>query len=198
MVMGEKNKLKIGLLALQGAYFAHQRVLESLDVSTSLVRYPHELDYIEAIIVPGGESTTMLKLLEPDGFKDLLIERVRDGLPYFGTCAGAILAAREVTCPTQASLGMVDITAERNAYGRQVDSFVAEFPIPDLGVGNFHGVFIRAPIITRIGADINVLAEHKGHPVLVRYRNILLATFHPELSGSDAVHKYFIEQIVGF
>jgi len=195
-VTGERNTPQIGLLALQGAYYAHQRLLKSLDVSTSLIRYPSELNDIDALVVPGGESTTMLKLLEPEGFRELVVERVRDGMPYFGTCAGAILAAREVTGPAQASLNMIDITVERNAYGRQVDSFVADFPIPALGVGNFHGVFIRAPIITRLGAGVEVLGEYKGHPVLARWRNILLATFHPELSGSDAVHRYFIEQMV--
>ena len=197
MENSDKNKKRIGLLALQGAYFAHERVLKSLDVRTSLIRYPRELDDITALVVPGGESTTMLKLLEPDCFGELLIERVRGGMAYFGTCAGAILAAREVTGPAQASLGLIDITVERNAYGRQVDSFCADFPIPSLGLRNFHGIFIRSPIITRIGPGVETLAEHKGRPVLVRLGNILLATFHPELSGSDAVHRFFIQMISG-
>jgi 5'-phosphate synthase pdxT subunit len=135
----------------------------------------------------------MLKLLSTEGLMELFVERVRSGMPYLGTCAGAILAAREVANPIQPSLDLIDISVERNAYGRQVDSFTAEFPLPRLEVDSFHGVFIRAPIITRVGEGVEVLAEYGGHPVLVRGGNLLLATFHPELSGSDAIHKYFLD-----
>ncbi len=192
-----KNPVTIGLLALQGAYFAHREVLKVLDVSVLLVRYPDEINDVDGIIVPGGESTTMLKLLERNGLRDKLAKHVNDGMPYFGTCAGAILAAKEACNPDQESLGLIDISVRRNAYGRQVDSFTADFPLPGLGIGEFHGVFIRAPIISRIGEGIEVLAEYDGSPVLVRGGNILLSTFHPELSGSSGVHEYFLKMIKG-
>ncbi len=191
------DKPNIGLLAFQGAYLAHMAVFKRLGASTTLVRYESDLDSVDAIVAPGGESTTMLKLLKPEDFRNSLVERVRGGLPYFGTCAGVILAAREVLNPVQESLDLIDITVERNAYGTQVDSFVADFPLPRLGIDNFHGVFIRAPIITRLGRGIDVLAEYGGNPVLIRRGNMLLATFHPELSGADAVHEYFLNSIVG-
>lgn len=190
-----KNRGTIGLLALQGAYFAHQKMLQILGASTKLVRYPDELDEVDAIVVPGGESTTILKMLERNGFGDKLVERVKDGMPYFGTCAGAILAAGEATNPAQESLRLIDISVKRNAYGRQVDSFVADFPLPGLDIEIFHGVFIRAPVISRVGEGIEILAEYRGHPVLIRGGNILLATFHPELSGSTAVHEYFLRMV---
>lgn len=189
------HKPVIGLLGLQGAYLAHRRLFKHLGVATALVRYPSEMDSIDAIVVPGGESTTMLKLLKPPEFTDKLVSRVRGGLPYFGTCAGVIMAAKEVINPPQPSLDLIDITVERNAYGRQVDSFVADFPLRGLDIDDFHGVFIRAPVISRMGAGIEVLAEYGGHPVLIRHGNILLATFHPELSGSNAVHEYFLEMV---
>ena len=195
MTNNSENKPTVGLLAFQGAYLAHRLVFKTLSAPTSLVRYPSDLETVDALVVPGGETTTMLKLLEPVRFTDLLIERVRGGMPYFGTCAGAVLAARDVTTPPQPSLEMIDITIERNAYGRQVDSFTADFPLQGLNIGDFHGVFIRAPIITRVGSDVKVLAEYGGHPILVKCRNILLATFHPELSGSNAIHKYFLEML---
>jgi 5'-phosphate synthase pdxT subunit len=186
-----------GLLAIQGAYFAHRRMFDRLGMKTALVRYPGELDEVDGIVVPGGESTTMLRILADGGFREKLIERVGAGLPYFGTCAGAILAAKEVANPEQESLGLIDISVRRNAYGRQVDSFVAAFPIPGLGIDAFHGVFIRAPIISRLAEGVEVLAEYGGHPVLIRQGNMLLATFHPELSESGAVHEYFAGMMGG-
>jgi len=188
----ESHIPRIGVLAVQGDFAAHERVLERLEVDCCEVRRPEQLDEISGLIMPGGESTTMLKFLVDEGFVEPLKSFTQRGGAIFGTCAGAILLAREVSSPVQPSLGLVDLAIERNAYGRQVDSFVDTTLSPALGPPPLEMVFIRAPIITRTGAGVEVLAEHRGHPVLVRQGQYLVATFHPELTSDTRVHGFFL------
>ncbi len=182
----------IGVLALQGDFDAHRRRLEQLGAKVVLVKKPEQLDQIDGLIIPGGESSTLLKLLGEAGFEKL--KQFVQAKPAFGTCAGAILLATEVENPPQASLGALDITVRRNAYGRQIDSSIRE--------GNFENhpiemVFIRAPKIERIGKTVEVIATEgdKKDPVLVRQGKTLAATFHPELSEDPSVHKYFLKLV---
>lgn len=183
----------IGVLALQGDYEAHRQTLARLGVNTVVVRNPEELDAIDGLVIPGGESSTFLKFLERDGFLNRLREFVLSK-PSFGTCAGAILLAKDVRNPAQTSLGALDITIERNAYGRQIDSSIVTAPTK-LGGDPLEMVFIRAPRIERTGADVEVLAERDGHPVLVKEGRVLAATFHPELSGDLRVHQLFVDLV---
>jgi 5'-phosphate synthase pdxT subunit len=189
--------MKIGVLALQGDFDAHRRRLEELGAEVVLVKKPEQLDAIDGLIIPGGESGTFLKLLGEDGLAKLKdFVRVK---PTFGTCAGCILLAAEVENPKQAGLGALDITVRRNAYGRQIDSSIRE--------GRFLGepvemVFIRAPKIERTGKDVEVIAtEGSGEdtiPVLVRKGNTLAATFHPELSDDRRIHQYFLDLVTNW
>jgi 5'-phosphate synthase pdxT subunit len=181
----------IGILAIQGDFDAHRKRLEDLGAKTVLVRKPEQLDSIDAIVMPGGESSTILKFLERDGFFDKLKEFVRLK-PSFGTCAGAILLAKNVENPTQQSLGVMDMTVQRNAYGRQIDSHIHE--------GKFAGqplemVFIRAPKISAVGAGVDVLVRDGDEPVLVRQGKTMAATFHPELSPDGRVHEEFVRMV---
>jgi 5'-phosphate synthase pdxT subunit len=185
--------LTIGVLALQGDYDAHRQTLTRLGVSTVLVRKPEELDGIDGLVIPGGESSTFLKFLEREGFLNKLRDFVSTK-PSFGTCAGAILLAREVQNPPQESLGALDIAIRRNAYGRQVDSSIISGPTK-LGGDPLEMVFIRAPRIEKTGKGVEVIAEREGHPVLVKQENILAATFHPELSNDSRVHELFLEMV---
>ena len=185
--------LTIGVLALQGDFDAHRATLARLGVRTVLVRKPEELDGIDGLIIPGGESSTFLKFLEREGFLDKLRNFVAHK-PAFGTCAGAILLAKDVLNPSQASLGALDIAIERNAYGRQIDSSIMTAPT-ELGGDPLEMVFIRAPRIERVGAGVQVLAQREDHPVLVRERNILAATFHPELSNDLRIHQLFVAMV---
>jgi len=185
--------LTIGVLALQGAFEAHARTLQSLGVIAKLIRKPEELKGLDGLIIPGGESTTFLKFLERDGFLDALQSFV-DATPTFGTCAGAILLAQEVHNPSQKSLAVLDITVERNAYGRQIDSRISTAPTSIPG-GPLEMVFIRAPRITRTGPRVETLASRDGYPVLVREGHLLAATFHPELSTDTRVHQLFLEMV---
>ena len=183
----------IGILALQGAYEAHARVLESLGATVRMVRVPAELEGIDGLVMPGGESTTMLKFLEKNGFFDILQAFVQK-TPTFGTCAGCILLAKEVEHPQQKSLETLDITVERNAYGRQIDSTILTAPT-ELPGGPLEMVFIRAPRITRAGAGVETLADRDGFPVLVRQGHLLAATFHPELGHDVRVHQLFLDLV---
>lgn len=187
----------VGVLALQGDYAEHGRMLERIGCRSRQVRRVDELEGLAALIIPGGESTTMLKFIEEGGLTEPLRKLYADGSALYGTCAGAILLAKEVTSPRQASLGLMDLTVERNGYGRQMDSHVAEEPCPELGSAPLPMVFIRAPIIRRVGKGVTVLARHRGEPVLVRQGRLLVSTFHPELSDDERVHRYFIERVVG-
>lgn len=185
--------LTIGVLALQGAFEAHARTLQSLGVIAKLIRKPEELKGLDGLIIPGGESTTFLKFLERDGFLNALQSFV-DATPTFGTCAGAILLAQEVHNPSQKSLAVLDITVERNAYGRQIDSRISTAPTSIPG-GPLEMVFIRAPRITRTGPMVETLASRDGYPVLVREGHLLAATFHPELGADTRVHQLFMEMV---
>jgi 5'-phosphate synthase pdxT subunit len=190
---------KVGVLALQGDFAAHGAAVERAGGEPVYVRNREQLAEIDGLIIPGGESTTMLKLLNYEGLMEPLAEFGRHK-PVFGTCAGAILMAAQVSGPEQESLGLVDIGVERNAYGRQVDSRVTELdPDPDFvkrtAPGKLEAVFIRAPIIRRAGNDTKVLARYHGDPVLVEAGRHLVSTFHPELTGDSRVHALFLEKL---
>ena len=191
-----QHGLTIGILALQGAYEAHAKTLQSLGVVTRLIRTPEDLTAptkVDGLIIPGGESTTMLKFLERNHFLDVLTTFV-ENTPTFGTCAGAILLAKDVQHPAQTSLAAMDITVERNAYGRQIDSAIVVAPT-ELRGGPLEMVFIRAPRITRAGPQVETLATRDGFPVLVREGHLLAATFHPELSSDTRVHELFLDLV---
>jgi 5'-phosphate synthase pdxT subunit len=190
---------KVGVLSLQGDFAAHGAALERAGAEPVFVRDAEQLADLDGLIIPGGESTTMLKLLRYDNLLEPLAEFGRRK-PIFGTCAGAILMAREVSRPEQESLGLMDIGVERNAYGRQVDSRVTEIePEPDFaertGTGKLEAVFIRAPIIRRVGPEARVLARYQGDPVLVEQGKHMVATFHPELTADPRIHELFLEKL---
>jgi 5'-phosphate synthase pdxT subunit len=182
---------KVGVLALQGDFEAHRKALTRAGAAATEVRTAADLAAVDGLIIPGGESTTMLKLLDMEGLFDPLIEFGKTK-PIFGTCAGVILLATEVLNPAQHSLGVLDLTVERNAYGRQIDSRIARI---DVAGESAEAVFIRAPIIRRAGPQTKVLAEYAGTPVLVEQGRHLAATFHPELGSSDRVHRYFLDKL---
>jgi 5'-phosphate synthase pdxT subunit len=186
--------MKVGILSLQGAFREHREVLAALDVEAVEVRTPEQLGALDALILPGGESTTISKLLDTAALRAPLAELLADGLPVFGTCAGMILLAREVVDgrSDQRSFGAIDLTVRRNAYGRQLDSFEAPLAVDGLSGGNFPGVFIRAPRIEQVGSDVEVLARYDGHPVLARQGRVWVASFHPELSGDLRLHHRFL------
>jgi pyridoxal 5'-phosphate synthase pdxT subunit len=188
---------KVGVLALQGAFREHREVLEALGVATEEVRVAEHLSGVDALVLPGGESTTMTRLLDTSGLREPLLERLRDGMPAFGTCAGLILLATEVRDgrSDQIPLGVLDAAVRRNGYGRQRDSFETDLAVAELSGAAFPGVFIRAPVIERVGESVEVLAVHDGHPVLVREGQVWASTFHPELSGDLRVHQHFVQAI---
>jgi len=182
--------MKIGVLALQGDFDAHRKRLEKLGAEVLLVKKPEQLDDIAGLVIPGGESSTFLKLLGEEGFAKLK-EFVR-AKPTFGTCAGAILLANEVENPKQAGLGALDITIRRNAYGRQVDSSIREGKFLNNPI---EMVFIRAPKIERVGQSVEVVATEGRDTVMVRKGKTLAATFHPELSDDARIHRYFLDLV---
>ena len=186
----------VGVLALQGAFDAHRQRLASLGVDAPLVRTPSELDAVDALVLPGGESTTMSKLLDTSGLFDPLSKRIADGMPVFGTCAGMILCATDVLDgrPDQHGFDRLDITVRRNGYGRQLDSFEADIDVTGLDDG-FHAVFIRAPLVIRVGDGVEILAQHDGVPVLLRDGSCTVAAFHPELTDDNRLHEMFIESL---
>jgi 5'-phosphate synthase pdxT subunit len=188
-----KTKPKIGVLAIQGDYERHAAALEESGAQASLIKTSEALHDIDGLIMPGGESTTMLKFLDRDGFFDRL-KAFAQQKPIFGTCAGAILLAREVRNPTQPSLGILDIAVERNAYGVQRDSAILTLETTLPG-GPLETVFIRAPRIVSTGPEIEILAEREGFPVLVRHNRTMAATFHPELSSDRRVHQLFVDLV---
>ncbi len=183
----------VGVLALQGDFEAHARALARAGADAIEVRSAAQLQDIDALVIPGGESTTMLKLIDIEGLFEPL-KKFGESHPVFGTCAGAILLASEVTNPSQASLGLMDIDVERNAYGRQIDSRIAHLE-PEGIDGDLEAVFIRAPIIRRVGENAKVLARYDGDPVLVEQGRHLVATFHPELTGDARIHKMFLDKV---
>jgi len=189
----QRRNPTIGVLAIQGDYAAHAEALSESGAEPVEVRKPEQLSGIDGLILPGGESTTVLRFLEKHNFFETLAEYCGDK-PVFGTCAGAILLAREVINPPQRSLGLLDAILERNAYGRQIDSTIltAETALPG---GPLEMVFIRAPKIVEAGPGVEVLASRNDSPVLVRQGNLLAATFHPELSADRRVHRLFVDMV---
>ena len=186
--------MKAGVLALQGAFARHCDVLTALGAVPLEVRAPVDLEAVDAMVIPGGESTTMSMLLDSSGLRTPLAGRMADGLPVLGTCAGMILLAVRVTDgrPDQRSFAAIDIDVRRNGYGRQVDSFEDEFPVAGLD-GPFHGVFIRAPVVERVGPTVEVLARVDTIPVLCREGSVLVSSFHPEMSGDGRIHERFLD-----
>ena len=183
----------VGILALQGDFEAHRQTVERAGARAIEVRTESELAQCDGLIVPGGESSTILKLLDQEKLTGPL-QRFAERNPVYGSCAGAILLAREVTNPPQASLGLMDIQVERNAYGRQIDSRIARIT-PENGGGELEAVFIRAPIIRQVGADATVLASYQGDPVWVEQGRHMVTTFHPELTADLRVHRRFLAKL---
>ena len=190
---GSEGFARLGVLALQGDFEAHLSMLASCGFQSFAVRSPLDLERAEALIVPGGESTAMLKLIDRFGLRNALTQRIQGGMPAFGTCAGAIVLAGSVS-DGEPPLGVLPIQVERNAYGRQVDSFEADIDVTPLQ-RIVRGVFIRAPVITEAAEAVQVMAWWREHPVLVRYGRILASTFHPELTPDATIHRYFVEQL---
>ncbi len=186
----------VGVLALQGAVATHQERLESIGATAPLIKRPEQLDGLDAIVLPGGESTTMSMLLDSSGLRSPLGELLVEGLPVLGTCAGMILCASEVLDgrPDQRGFGLIDITVRRNGYGRQLDSFETDLDVTGLD-DPFHAVFIRAPLVERVGGDVDVLSEHQGRAVLARQRGCTVAAFHPELTNDNRLHALFVSSL---
>lgn len=186
----------IGVLALQGAFAVHSAILERLGASTVEVRGSGQLDSVDGLVIPGGESTTISMMLQRAGLIEALKQRLDDGLPALGTCAGMILLASEISDgrPDQHALGAIDLTVRRNAYGTQIDSFEADIAVAGLA-SPFHAVFIRAPVVERVGRDVEVLALVDDLPVLCRAGPVSVAAFHPELSGDDRIHARFLAEV---
>ena len=186
------TELCVGVLALQGAFREHVAAVASLGATAREVRQLKDIEGIDALIIPGGESTTIGKLLNEWNMLEPLRQRILDGMPVYGSCAGLILLCREIEDSDQPRLGVLDATVRRNAFGRQVDSFETDLSIPEIGADPIPAVFIRAPVITGMGAGVTVLAEVKGQAVAVRQNNILATSFHPELTPDTRMHSYFL------
>lgn len=187
---------RIGVLALQGAFIEHISVLHQLEADAFPVRLPSELDGVDGLVIPGGESTTMVRLLDAYGLRDKIKALAEGGLPVFGTCAGMILLAAEATDLQEPNIGVMDIRVKRNAFGRQVDSFETDLRIPALGEAPFHAVFIRAPLIEGVSPDVEVLARLPGGEVVAaRQRKLLVSAFHPELTADLRFHQYFLTMV---
>ena len=188
----------VGVLALQGGFGLHAEVVRRLGYAIREVRDPGDLEGLGALILPGGESTTLGLLIGRRGLAEPVPAAIRAGLPVFGTCAGAILLASRIVGSQQFRFGTLELTIERNAYGTQLDSFETELPVDgSLGVASVPAIFIRAPRINACGPGVEVLASYAGHPVLVRQGSQVAATFHPELTASPAIHRWFLETVAG-
>ena len=182
----------IGVLAVQGDFREHRQALNRLGVDAREIRLPSQLDGIDGLIIPGGESTTIVQLIDIYGFREPLREKARDGMAVWGTCAGMIVIADRLTDPRPEPLRLMDIEVSRNAFGRQVDSFEADIEFQEIGDAPFHGVFIRAPVVTDVGDSVKVLAAlDDGRPVAVRQGKFLATAFHPELTADDRIHQLF-------
>lgn len=186
----------IGILSLQGAFEAHEAAVRECGAPTKQVRTPEDLDHVDALVMPGGESTTMSHLLTTSNLFDPIAKRLSDEMPVFGTCAGMILLASTVhdARPDQRSFAALDIDVRRNAYGRQVDSFECDLEVADLATP-FHAMFIRAPRVERVGEGVEVLSRHEGYPVLVRQGHMMAASFHPELTPDTRIHELFLTMV---
>ena len=186
----------IGILALQGDFAAHGLSVEAVGQPWVEIRYPEQIRDISGLILPGGESTTLTKLLKQYSFSEEIISAARRGMPVYGSCAGAILLSQEIIGNETATLGLMDVVTQRNAYGRQIDSFIAYEPCPAFGPPDLEMVFIRAPMVKRVGTGVDVLASCKDHPVFLRKGNVMLTTFHPELSDDTRIHGLFVEMVL--
>ena len=185
--------MKIGVLALQGAFREHRWTLERCGVEAIEVRRPEELEEVAGLIIPGGESTTIGKMMVDWGLMDKIKERYTQGMAIYGTCAGMILLCKEIIGSDQPRLGLMDAAVRRNAFGRQRESFEADLYVPEFGAEPVRAVFIRAPFIESAGPDVKVMAEVKGKIVIARQDKILVTAFHPELTKDDRIHQYFIQ-----
>ncbi|MEW6696839.1 MAG: pyridoxal 5'-phosphate synthase glutaminase subunit PdxT [Bacillota bacterium] len=185
----------VGVLALQGAFIEHQKSLTACGVESIQIRKPEQLEGIQGLIIPGGESTTMGKLMHRFHLFEQIIELGRRGVPIFGTCAGMIMLAKEIAGSAQPRLGLMDIEVERNAFGRQAESFETDLPVPDLGEEPLRAVFIRAPYIKSTGKNVKVMAAFDEKIVLAHQDNYLAAAFHPELTEDVRLHRYFLDMI---
>ncbi len=187
--------MRVGVLAAQGAFIEHEKMLRLLGVETVEVRLPEHLEELDGLVIPGGESTTIGQIAREWGLWDPIIAFAHSGRPVWGTCAGMILMAREALggAPGQPLLGLMDVVVRRNAFGRQVDSFEADLEVDVLGEEPFHAVFIRAPLVERVGEGVEILARlDDGTVVAVRQGNLLATAFHPELTGDERFHRYFM------
>lgn len=184
---------KIGVLALQGAFFEHEQSLQKCGAQTVEVRSASDLEEIDGLIIPGGESTTMGKLMVKYGLNDLIQQRAAEGMPIWGTCAGMILLAREIADSDQFRLGLMHISVKRNAFGRQVDSFETDLEVE--GLKKVKGIFIRAPYVDRVWGEAQIMATYLDKIVMVREKNFLATAFHPELTGSLTIHQHFLDMV---
>lgn len=191
----ETKSARIGVLALQGDVDEHITALQRSGAQTIAVKTKADLDRVEGLVIPGGESTTVMKLLDRFSLAAPIVERVKHGMPVWGTCMGMIVVAHDVAGMNQPTLDLLDVTVRRNAFGRQNDSAEVQLAVPALGAEPFPAVFIRAPWIERAGPAVEVLAERDGHGVMVRQGNVLGTSFHPELTDDARVHAYFLEMV---
>ncbi|MBP1763699.1 MAG: Glutamine amidotransferase subunit pdxT [Firmicutes bacterium] len=191
------GKICIGVLALQGAFREHRRMLERCGVETVEIRKPEELDQVQGLVIPGGESTTIGKLMVEWGLMEKIKARAAQGMAIYGTCAGMIMLAKEIIGSDQPRLGLMDIKVQRNAFGRQRESFEAEMDVPELGDIPLRAVFIRAPYIEEAGPGVQALAKVHGKIVIARQGKFLATAFHPELTNDERVHRYFINMVAG-
>ncbi len=189
--------MKIGVLALQGAFREHRWMLERCGAEAVEVRKPGDLDGLAGLVIPGGESTTIGKMLVDWGLMDKIKDRAAAGMAIYGTCAGMILLAKDIIGSDQPRLGLMDITVRRNAFGRQRESFEADLEVPEFGAAPVRAVFIRAPYIESAGPDVKIMAAVDDNIVIARQGNFLVTAFHPELTADDRIHKYFIAMIQG-
>lgn len=185
--------MRVGVLALQGAFIEHIRMLESLGMDVVEVRQVEELEGLDGLVIPGGESTAIRKLMNWNNLKRKILKNSENGMKLFGTCAGAVLLTKEIIGEKRETLKLIDVVVERNAYGRQINSFVKDLKVR--GIGKIEGVFIRAPVFTGIGKDVTVLAKEGKNIVMVENEKCIAASFHPELTEDTRVHEYFIEKI---
>ena len=184
---------RIGLLAIQGDFLEHRQVLDRIGIESPEIRLPHQLDSIDGLIIPGGESTTIAQLIDIYGFREVLAKKVTDGMPVWGTCAGMIVIADRLSDHRPEPLHLMNIEVARNAFGRQVDSFEADLDIIDVEGPPFRAVFIRAPVVKSVGAGVKVLATvDDGRPVAVKQGHMLATAFHPELTDDTRVHELFV------
>jgi pyridoxal 5'-phosphate synthase pdxT subunit len=195
---GAPRRRRVGILAVQGDVREHAVALREIGAEPVEVRLPRDLVGLDALILPGGESTAMRKLIDRYGLREPIVAMARGGAPVYGTCAGMILLADRLADGEEPVLRLLDITVQRNAYGRQLDSFEADVEIPSLGDEPLHGVFIRAPVVSEVGPEVEVLArDADGRPIAVRQGCVMATAFHPELTGDRRLHRLLLEQIDG-